>query len=100
MLETTTDAYIGIVEKTLIDYRTAPVSSNVKSMTRWLDLMRFIMEKHRESYCEHIVDALLGIESISIERLYGWEGSSTLFITEDNENRRHKIGYRTVACRG
>jgi len=73
MLETKADACIGIIEEPLIDYRTGPVSSNVKSMTKRLDLMRFIMEKHISSYREHIVDTLLAIESISIERLYGWE---------------------------
>ncbi len=39
MLETTPDAYIGIVEKPLINYRTAPASANIKSMDRRLELM-------------------------------------------------------------
>lgn len=73
MLETMPGAHIGIVEKPLIDYRTAPASSNIKSMSKRLDLMRFLIEKHRDSYREHIEDAILGLESISMERLYGWE---------------------------
>lgn len=73
MLETMPDACIGIVEEPLIDYRTAPASSNVKSMMKRLDLMRFMIEKHINTYREHITDAILGIESISISRLYGWE---------------------------
>lgn len=73
MLETEPDATIGIVEQPLIDYRTAPASSNVRSMTKRLELMGFIIEKHIHSYREHIADALLGIESVSMSRLYGWE---------------------------
>lgn len=73
MLETAPDAYIGIVEKPLIDYRTAPASSNVRSMSKRLDLMRFIMEKHINTYREHVADAVLGIEAVSMTRLYGWE---------------------------
>ncbi len=73
MLETSPDASIGIVEKPLIRYRTAPASSNIKSMNKRLELMRDIVEKHIDSYRNHIADALLGIEAISQARLYGWE---------------------------
>lgn len=73
MLETAPDACIGIVPQPLIDYRTAPASSNVRSMAKRLELMRFIIEKHMPSYRNHIADAILGIESISMSRLYGWE---------------------------
>ena len=52
MLETTPNAHIGIVPEPLIDYRTAPASSNVKSMSKRLELIRFM---------------------ISMSRLYGWE---------------------------
>ncbi len=81
MLEVIPDATIGIVEKPLINYRTAPASSNVKSMTKRLDLMRFIIEKHINTYQNHLVDAILGIESISISRLYGWESEILYSIT-------------------
>ena len=57
----------------LIDYRTAPASSNVKSMSKRLELMRFIIRKHNQSYQAHIEDAILGIETISMFRLEGWE---------------------------
>lgn len=73
MLETAPDAHIRIVPRPLIQYRTAPASSNVKSMEKRLMLMRFIMEKHLSSYREHVVDALLGVEAVSMERLFGWE---------------------------
>lgn len=73
MLETTPDAHIGIVTKPLIDYRTPPASSNIKSMSKRLELMRFLIEKHIRSYQAHITDAILGVESISMSRLYGWE---------------------------
>lgn len=64
---------IGIVEKPMIHYRTAPASSNVRSMDKRLELMRCIIEKHMDSYRLNLVDALLGIEAISDARLSGWE---------------------------
>lgn len=73
MLETAPGAKIGIVEQALINYRTTPVSSNIKSMEKRLELMRYIMEKHIGIYQEHMVEAMLGMEAISIARLYGWE---------------------------
>lgn len=73
MLETIPNAHIGIVSEPLIDYRTAPASSNVKSMSKRLELMRFIIRKHNQSYQAHIEDAILGIETISMSRLDGWE---------------------------
>ncbi len=73
MLETVPNANIGIVPEPLIDYRTAPASSNVKSMSKRLELMRFIIRKHDKSYRTHMEDAILGIESISMSRLDGWE---------------------------
>lgn len=73
MLETVKNGSIGIVEKPLIDYRTTPVSSNIRSMSKRLELMHFIIEKHKKSYREHVADAILGVEAVSISRLYGWE---------------------------
>ncbi len=73
MLETHPQACIGIVDKPLIQYRTAPASSNIKSMEKRLALMRGIIEKHMGSYQSHIADAILGIEAIADARLYGWE---------------------------
>ena len=73
MLETVPETTIGIVEKPLILYRTTPASSNIRSMTKRLELMRFLIEKHHSIYQTHIADAMLGIEAISMSRLYGWE---------------------------
>lgn len=73
MLETATDAHIGIVHEPLIDYRTALASANIKSMSKRLTLMRYLIQKHNQSYHAHIEDALLGIETISMTRLNGWE---------------------------
>lgn len=89
MLETMPDTCIGIVERPLIDYRTAPASSNVTSMTKRLDLMRFIIEKHINIYREHITDAILGIESTSISRLYGWE--SEILHTKTTKQNLSKV---------
>lgn len=66
-------AHIGIVPEPLIEYRTAPASSNVTSMTKRLDLMRFLINKHHDLYAAHIADAILGVEAISMERLSMWE---------------------------
>lgn len=74
MLETVPGAQIGIAKEPLIDYRTTPDSANMKSMGRRLELMGYLLEKHKESYCEHMKETILGLESISMERLYGWEG--------------------------
>lgn len=81
MLETLPESLIGIVDKPLIQYRTAPASSNIKSMNKRLELMRYIIEKHIDSYQNNIMDALLGIEAISNSRLYGWENEITHSIT-------------------
>lgn len=73
MLEAVPDTFVGIVPKPLIQYRTAPASSNVKSMELRLELMRGLMQKHSGIYKEHVADAVLGVEAVSIERLLGWE---------------------------
>lgn len=73
ILETEPDTSIGIVEEMLIEYRTAPVSSNIKSMDKRLEIMRFIIEKHARTYQKYIAEALLGIEAVSMGRLFKWE---------------------------
>ena len=93
MLETEPDSSIGIVEQPLIDYRTAPASSNVRSMTKRLELMRFIIEKHIHSYREHIADALLRIESVSMSRLYGWESEILCTLWEDQNLSRESAEF-------
>ena len=73
MLETSPGSWIGIVSQPLIQYRTTSASTNIKSMNKRLELMRFIIEKHISSYHDHIVDVLLETEAISNARLYHWE---------------------------
>lgn len=73
MLETSPEAWIGIVEKPLINYRTAPASANIKSMNKRLELMRYIINKHNSSYHNNITNVLLDIEAVSVSRLFGWE---------------------------
>ncbi len=85
MLEAAPESWIGIVDKPLIEYRTAPASSNIKSMDKRLELMRFMIEKHVGSYHDHIADALLGIEAISNLRLYNWENEVTHTIENHQE---------------
>lgn len=85
MLETSPGSWIGIVNQPLIQYRTAPASSNIKSMNKRLELMRFMIKKHVSSYHDHIVDALLGIEAISNARLHHWENEVTHAILNHQE---------------
>lgn len=73
LLATSPDAHIGIVAEPLIAYRTAPASSNITSMTKRLDLMRYLIGRHRALYADHLADALLGIEAVSMSRLAMWE---------------------------
>ena len=53
MLESEKDSYIGIKDEELLQYRTTPTSSNIKSMTKRLELMKYIIEKHKKSYHEN-----------------------------------------------
>lgn len=73
LLETDPDATIGIVRQPLLDYRTAPASANVQSMTKRLRILEYIINKHGDSYRRHLTEALLGMESTSMSRLDGWE---------------------------
>lgn len=73
MLETRSGAHIKILKEALIDYRTAPASFNVRSMEKRLELMEFLIRKHKAIYEKYLTKAILGIESISMSRLQGWE---------------------------
>lgn len=85
MLETSPESWIGIVNQPLIQYRTTPASTNIKSMNKRLELMRFIIEKHISSYHGYIVDVLLETEAISNARLYRWENEVTHAILNHQE---------------
>ena len=84
LLETSPKARIAIVEKALIDYRTVPASSNVRSMDKRLELMKYLMEKHSNAYAKHMVDVMLDLEAISISRLYAWESEMQKQILNSN----------------
>lgn len=73
MLETETDACIEVIKEPLILYRTAAASSNVRSMDKRIELMRYLIQKHKSSYEKNVEEAVLGVEQISINRLFGWE---------------------------
>ena len=45
--------------------------------------MRFIIEKHADAYRENVADAVLGIESVSMSRLYGWESEISHTLDSD-----------------
>ena len=85
MLETTPEAFAGIVEKPLINYRTTSASTNIKSMNKRLELMRYIIEKHNNSYRDNITNVLLDIEAISNSRLFGWENEIIHSIKNNQE---------------
>lgn len=61
------------------------LKENIISYFRILDLIRFLIEKHMRSYQAHIADAILGVESISMSRLYGWE-SEIWHTLSENQN--------------
>ena len=85
MLETAPDAHAGIVEKPLIQYRTSPVSANIKSMEKRRELMRYLIQKHFESYHSNLADVLLDMEAISDFRLSGWENEMVCSMEKDQE---------------
>lgn len=85
LLETKSSASIGIVESPLVCYRTTPISANIKSMNKRLEIMKYIILKHMDSYRDNLVDALLGIESISNSRLFGWENEIIHEIEKNQE---------------
>ncbi|WEV47713.1 glycosyltransferase family A protein [Bifidobacterium sp. ESL0690] len=66
---------VSIVQKPLIRYRTAPASSNIVSMNSRLDLLRYLIGKHRDLYSKHLEDAILGFEKTSIDRLALFEAT-------------------------
>ncbi|KFI83256.1 glycosyltransferase family 2 protein [Bifidobacterium psychraerophilum] len=68
-----THGRIGIIPEPLIEYRTSSTSSNIASMGKRLELMRLIIRKHQQSYQAHLCDAILGIETVSMQRLELWE---------------------------
>lgn len=73
LLETAPDAHIGIVERPLLCYRTAPASANLKSMEQRLSLLRVLIERHPSSYRRHMLSVLLDLEAVSHTRLRCWE---------------------------
>lgn len=85
MLETIPGAHVGIVEKPLIHYRTAPASANIKSMDKRFELVRYIIEKHSGSLGNNITDVLLDVEAISDARLFGWENEIICSIKNNQE---------------
>lgn len=93
MLETTPDAHAGIVEKPLINYRTAPASANIKSMDKRLALMRYIISKHKTSYAQHLTDVLLDMEQISDQRLSAWEGEIMHAIKNEQKVSKSAVNF-------
>lgn len=93
MLETTPDAHAGIVEKPLINYRTAPASANIKSMDKRLTLMRYIISKHKTSYAQHLTDVLLDMEQISDQRLSAWEGEIMHAIKNEQKVSKSAVNF-------
>lgn len=66
---------ISIVEKPLIRYHTAPASSNIVSMNSRLELLRYLIDKHRDLYQGHLEEAILGFEKTSMNRLGLWQAT-------------------------
>ncbi|WEV75717.1 glycosyltransferase family A protein [Bifidobacterium sp. ESL0800] len=66
---------VAMVEKPLIRYRTAPASSNIVSMNSRLELLRYLIGKHRDLYQDHLEGALLGFEKTGMHRLSLFEAT-------------------------
>ncbi|KAB8289766.1 glycosyltransferase family 2 protein [Bifidobacterium avesanii] len=64
---------VEVVGEPLVNYRTAPVSSNVKSMERRTRLLGHIIERHRASYAAHVEQTVLALDALAGERLHLWE---------------------------
>lgn len=73
LLETHERTSIGIVREPLIQYRTNPASTNIKSMEHRQELMRYMIEKHHASYSRYMSETILGIEAVADDRLNAWE---------------------------
>ena len=64
---------IEIVPEPLVQYRTAPASANVRSMTGRLELYGQIIDRHSAAFTRHARAALLALEATSMSRLAAWE---------------------------
>ena len=67
------NARIAVIEEPLVNYRTAAVSSNVKSMERRTRLLRHIIGRHREAYAAHVEQVTLALDALASSRLRMWE---------------------------
>lgn len=64
---------IDIVNEPLINYRTAPTSTNISSMGSRARLFGHIIDNHREVYASSFRTALVELEARSHARLILWE---------------------------
>ena len=58
--------------------------------------MRGLIEKHKNSYREYVADAILGVESISMARLYGWE--SEILHAKSQNRDLHDLSDKLIEC--
>lgn len=84
------DAFVGIAQEPLINYRTMPGSSNVASMRRRTALLGYIVERHRASYAAHVQSAVLALDALASERLGMWEDA----VQVHPELRQHSMRTR------
>ena len=57
---------IGIVPEPLIEYRTSPVSANVRSMAARMERVGDLIDRHADLYARHMREAFLAWEARSI----------------------------------
>jgi glycosyltransferase involved in cell wall biosynthesis len=57
---------IAVVPEPLIDYRTAPASANVRSMTQRVERFAGIVDRHRPLYERHLREVLLAQEARAV----------------------------------
>lgn len=64
---------IAIVPEELVRYRTAPASSNIRSMTTRAELYASLIDAHEALFARHLREALVSHEQRSIDLLARWE---------------------------
>lgn len=64
---------ITVLEQPLIQYRTAPASANIASMTSRTEILRDMITRHHESYAQHVDSVVLALDALATTRLRMWE---------------------------
>ena len=67
------DARIEVVDEPLVNCLTAAGASGAKAMERRRHALAHIIDRHRESYAEHLESTVLALDALAGDRLRMWE---------------------------